>query len=171
VTMKLPTRFVFLTNEFPRLTDASGALAGRFVILRLTESFYGKEDVALTARLLGELPGILNWAIAGWQRLRQRGHFVLPSSVRDVVQEIEDLSSPVAAFVRAECVVGPGCRVWVDELYQAWKLWCEREGRTLVSTKQAFGRDLAAAVAGITRRRGARDLPFYAGIELKGNQS
>jgi len=170
-TMKLPTRFVFLTNEFPRLTDASGALAGRFVILRLTESFYGKEDVTLTARLLSELPGILNWAIEGWQRLRQRGHFVLPSSVRDVVQEIEDLSSPVAAFVRAECVVGPGCRVWVDELYQAWKQWCEREGRTLVSTKQAFGRDLAAAVAGITRRRGARDLPFYAGIELKGGQS
>lgn len=67
VTMKLPTRFVFLTNEFPRLTDSSGALAGRFVILRLTQSFYGKEDTGLTDRLLNELPGILNWAIEGWR--------------------------------------------------------------------------------------------------------
>src|SRR5690606_5096911 len=41
VTMKLPTRFMFLTNEFPRFSDASGALAGRFVIIRLNRSFYG----------------------------------------------------------------------------------------------------------------------------------
>src|SRR5260221_13518006 len=34
VTMKLPTRFMFLTNELPRLNDASTALAGRFLLLR-----------------------------------------------------------------------------------------------------------------------------------------
>jgi hypothetical protein len=44
VTMKLPTRFMFLTNEFPRLADASGALAGRFVVLKLTNSFFDKEE-------------------------------------------------------------------------------------------------------------------------------
>lgn len=167
VTMKLPTRFMFLTNELPRLTDASGALAGRFVILRLTESFYGKEDIGLTDRLLGELPGILNWAIDGWRRLHERGHFVLPTSVKDMVQEIEDLSSPVSAFVRDECVIGPGHRVNVDTLYDAWRRWCENEGRHAVTTKQTFGRDLAAAVAGVTRRRGAALQPFYDGIALR----
>ena len=171
VTLKLTTRFMFLTNEFPRLSDSSGALAGRFIILRFTESFYGREDTGLTERLLGELPGILNWAVEGWQRLNERGRFVVPSSVRDVVEEIEDLSSPVAAFVRDECVVGPGHRIWVADLYEAWKYWCEREGRTLVSTKQSFGRDLAAAVSGISRRRGSENQPFYEGIELKGEQS
>ncbi|RMF20523.1 MAG: hypothetical protein D6760_11380 [Deltaproteobacteria bacterium] len=169
VTLKLPTRFMFLTNEFPRLNDSSGALAGRFVILRLTKSFYGREDTRLTDRLLAELPGILNWAIEGWQRLNRRGHFVVPASVRDVVQEIEDLSSPVAAFVREECVVGPGHRVAVDRLYDAWRRWCESEGRQAVTTRQTFGRDLAAAVAGITRRRGTGMRPFYEGIALKGD--
>jgi putative DNA primase/helicase len=167
LTMKLSTRFMFLTNEFPRLNDASGALAGRFVILRLTESFYGKEDTGLTERLLGELPGILNWAIEGWRRLRERGRFVIPSSVQDVVQEIEDLSSPVSAFVRERCVVGPGHRVNVDPLYEAWKEWCGSEGRQAVATKQTFGRDLAAAVAGISRRRGTALQSFYEGIALK----
>ncbi|MEX0678895.1 MAG: phage/plasmid primase, P4 family [Pirellulales bacterium] len=167
VTMKLPTRFMFLTNELPRMTDASGALAGRFVILRLTESFYGKEDTGLTDRLLAELPGILNWAIEGWQRLHQRGHFIVPASVKDMVQEIEDLSSPVSAFVRDDCVVGPGHRINVDTLYDAWKRWCENEGRHAVTTKQTFGRDLAAAVAGVTRRRGAAMQPFYDGIALR----
>jgi putative DNA primase/helicase len=171
VTLKLPTRFMFLTNEFPRLTDSSGALAGRFVILRLTESFYGKEDTGLTERLLRELPGILNWAIEGWQRLHERGHFVVPASVRDVVDEIEDLSSPVAAFVREECVVGPGYRVPVDVLYDAWKGWCETEGRQAVTTRQTFGRDLAAAVVGISRRRGTGMRPFYEGLSLRGGKA
>lgn len=169
VTLKLPTRFMFLTNEFPRLADASGALAGRFAILRLTESFYGHEDTGLTERLLSELPGILNWAVDGWKRLHERGHFVVPASVRDVVDEIEDLSSPVAAFVREECVVGPGQRAPVDVLYDAWRQWCDDEGRLAVTTKQTFGRDLAAAVAGVSRRRGTGHRPFYEGIALRGS--
>ena len=168
VTLKLPTRFLFLTNEFPRLSDSSGALAGRFVILRLRNSFFGREDTRLTDHLLQELPGILNWAIEGWQRLNSRGHFYVPSSVQDVVQDIEDLSSPVSAFVRDKCVVGPGFRVSVDALYESWRHWCESEGRQAVTTRQTFGRDLAAAITGIVRRRGTGQRPFYEGIGLLG---
>lgn len=166
LTMKLPTRFMFLTNEFPRLSDASGALAGRFIILRLTESFYGKEDLHLTDKLLRELPGILNWAIEGWKRLRERGHFVMPESVADAVQEIEDLSSPVKAFVRETCDVGPALRVDVKDLYQAYRRWCEDGGRTMVPTTQGFGRDLMAAIPGISRRRGTANVTFYDGIAI-----
>ena len=80
VHMQLPTRFVFLTNEIPRLCDASGALAGRFMVLKFTESFYGREDKILTKKLTGELPGILNWAIEGWKRLRERDRFLQPET-------------------------------------------------------------------------------------------
>lgn len=168
LTTKLNTRFMFMTNEIPRLTDSSGALAGRFMILRFNHSFYGKEDSSLTDRLLAELPGILNWAIEGRQRLGERGHFVMPSSVEDVVQDIEDLSSPVAAFVRDQCQVGPGYRVSVSSIYDAWGRWCDEEGRQIVSTKQTFGRDLSAAVSGIATRRGTDQKRFYEGITLKG---
>jgi len=171
VTMKLPTRFVFLTNELPRLTDASGALSGRFMMLRLTESFYGREDKTLTNRLLTELPGILNWSIDGWRQLQQRGHFVQPSSVEDALRDMEDLSSPVGAFVRERCDVGGGLRVWIDDLYQAWKQWCEADGRINVTTKQTFGRDLMAAVAGVLTRCGTNGVRFYQGIGLKGMQA
>ncbi len=119
VTMRLPVRFMFLTNELPRLSDASGALAGRFVVLTLGKTFYGREDIGLTDRLLRELPGILLWALEGWLRLRQRGRFVQPSSMEDAIRNMEDLSSPVGAFVRERCDVGAGLRVWVDDLYNA----------------------------------------------------
>src|SRR5262249_12040822 len=62
LTVHLPVRFMILTNELPRLKDSSGALVGRLVILRQTQSWYGQEDRTLTTRLLEELPGILRWA-------------------------------------------------------------------------------------------------------------
>jgi phage/plasmid-associated DNA primase len=71
----LAIRIFILSNELPKLTDASRALVGRFIILRLTESFFGREDPGLFQRLLPEMPGILNLAIDGWHRLRQRGLF------------------------------------------------------------------------------------------------
>ena len=43
-TGKLPSRFLILSNELPRLTDSSGALASRFVMLTMVTSFYGRED-------------------------------------------------------------------------------------------------------------------------------
>ncbi|MCE9544284.1 MAG: DUF5906 domain-containing protein [Planctomycetia bacterium] len=167
VTLKLPTRFMFLTNELPRLHDSSGALAGRFVVLRLTRSFYGEEDTGLTETLLAELPGILNWAIEGWHRLRERGHFVMPQSVQDAVQDMEDLGSPVGAFVREQCIAEPGQRIFVPALYEAWRLWCMRDGRTTITTVQTFGKDLAAAVPGVRVRRGSDNQRFYDGISLR----
>jgi len=65
-------------------------------IVTNTRSFYGKEDKTLLNRLLPELPGILLWAIAGWQRLQARGRFHQPESGGELVAEMEDLASPVA---------------------------------------------------------------------------
>lgn len=168
VSMKLATRFMFLTNELPRLNDASTALAGRFLVLRLFHTFYGNEDVTLTDQLLAELPGILQWAIEGWKRLRARGRFVQPRSGEDAVRDMEDLASPVGAFIRDRCIVDVGHRTWVDDIYNAWRVWCEQDGRNAVSTKQAFGRDLMAAAPGVSRRRGTGMVAFYEGIGLQG---
>jgi putative DNA primase/helicase len=169
VTMQLSTRFVFLTNELPRLNDASTALAGRFLILRLSNSFYGSEDLTLTDRLSTELPGILLWALEGWTRLEERGHFVQPPSVHDAVEELEDLASPVRPFVREYCTVHPELRVPIDTLYAAWEMWCKLTGRK-AGTRQTLGRDLASAVPGIKRRRldatGAAIGAFSEGITL-----
>jgi hypothetical protein len=61
----LPTRFMIMTNELPRLGDSSGALANRFIVLTLERSFLGNEDIHLTDKLLTEMPQILHWSIVG----------------------------------------------------------------------------------------------------------
>jgi P4 family phage/plasmid primase-like protien len=168
-TGRLSVRFIIMTNEVPRFADASGALANRFVPLVMTESYLGREDLGLINRLLPELPGILNWAIAGWRRLWERGHFVLPEASRELVQQLADAASPVAAFVREECEMHPQAEVEKDVLFIAWRTWCDRNGRH-AGTADAFGRELFAALGGKVRdarpRVDGRRVRTYEGIRL-----
>jgi putative DNA primase/helicase len=170
VTTKLGVRFVILTNELPRLNDPSGALAGRMVLLRFVRSWFGEEDHHLTDRLLRELPGILLWAVEGWKRLRERGHFIQPESSRKLLDDLEDLSSPIGAFIREVCVVGPGYEVFVRDLFNHWKSWCEEKGRKDPGNEQSFGRDLRAAVPTLDVRQpriGGKQVRVYVGIRLR----
>jgi putative DNA primase/helicase len=172
VTCKLPTRFVILSNELPRLNDASGAVVSRIIMLTTMRSFYGSEDPRLLNKLLPELPGIFLWAVGGWARLRDRGRFVQPDSSLEALGELNDLASPVGAFVRDCCEVGPTEVVPVADLFAAWKKWCESQGRDkFTSTVQTFGRDLLAVEPRIRRaqpREGGHKIRVYQGIGLKG---
>jgi putative DNA primase/helicase len=143
---RLPTRFLILTNELPRLADSSGALASRFIVLAMHRSFFGQEDHRLGNRLLAELPGIANWAIDGWRELQRLGRIELPASARESMEELYDLGSPVAAFVRDRCTVGTGRSADRRSMYAAWCAWCEDEGRQHPGTAESFGRDLHAVV-------------------------
>ena len=58
-------------------------------------------------------------------------------------------------------------KVNVADLYAAWKRWCEQEGRSMVTSKQVFGRDLVAAVPSVNNRRNHDTGRFYEGITLK----
>jgi putative DNA primase/helicase len=145
-TGRLPARFFILSNELPGLADASGALAKRFIVLVLTRSFYGREDHGLESRLEAEMPSILNWVLDGRDRLSQRGYFVQPPSSAEVVQELEDLGSPISAFLRECCDIGEGWSVDIENLYSAWQRWCIRNGRDRPGTTATFGRYLRAAL-------------------------
>jgi P4 family phage/plasmid primase-like protien len=173
-TGKLPTRFVLISNELPRLIDASGALVSRLILLRLTRSFYGREDKGLFNRLVPELPGILLWSIEGWRRLNERGRFIQPASGLELIESLEELSSPVLAFGRERCEFGPGHEVECGALFDAWKEWCTSAGRKEPGTSQSFARDLRAAFPGISTRNttrrvadGTKSQPrFYVGIDV-----
>jgi putative DNA primase/helicase len=144
-TAQLPVRFVVMTNELPSLADASGALASRFILLRMTRSFFGKEDHGLLDRLLPELPAILHWALEGLQRLRGRGYFLQPESGRSMLDDLEAMSSPVKAFVADRCILDPRATMPIANLYGAWIGWCAEQGRDAVGTSQSFGAKITSA--------------------------
>jgi putative DNA primase/helicase len=171
VTCRLATRFVILTNELPKLSDASGAIVSRMILLRLTRSFYGQEDHALTDKLLAEREGILLWAVEGWRRLRARGRFVQPDSALEALAEMGDLASPVTAFIRDCCNVDSLETVAVGDLFGVWESWCKSQGREkYAGSVQSFARDLLAAEPSVRRRRVRDDggrTRVYEGVGLR----
>jgi hypothetical protein len=70
----------------------------------------------LKARLLSELSGILNWALRGWDRLQERGHFVQPETAMDEVDLLANSSNPLCAS---------------STMNAFWPTGPKREGRSL----------------------------------------
>ena len=130
----LPTRFFFVANKTPRWSDDSPALSIRSEPLQFATSFVGKEDERLTEKLIGELPGIFNWALFGYRQLRSTQRFTQPESSTRLREDIRRLASGVLGFIESDCVIesadlteGRGVTS-EDDLYRAYKVWADRCG-------------------------------------------
>lgn len=170
-TGKLPCRLHVVSNELPRLGDASGAIVGRIVLLLLSRSWLGREDHELEVALQSELSGILNWSLDGLRRLTvENGNvFSRTASADEAVVQMQDLASPVAAFVRERCIKDAKAEIEVDTLFAAYKGWCADNEHPKAS-KHVFGRDLRAAFPSIRKtrpRQGSGRTLVYAGIRLR----
>ena len=142
VTVRLPSRIVWTSNELPTLSETSSALQRRLLLLKTAQSFVGRENKALATQLEAELPGIFLWAVEGYRRLLERGHFVQPDAGADDLDEFRELSSPIAAFA-AECLY-EGEFASMDQLWLAWRNWTTANNKPLGSP-QLLSRNLAAA--------------------------
>jgi len=91
----------------------------------------------------------------------------MPKSSLQAIRQFEDLASPVGAFVRDWCQVHPTNKVKVKRLYEAWKMWCEREGHPAGSSIM-LGRNLRAVLPQL-RVRGRGAGRHYVGLALNGS--
>ncbi len=168
--VQLHARLVIVSNEMPNFRDSSKAIVRRYLPLCTPRSFEGREDRTLIGRLLQELPGLLNWAIAGRALLAEDGGFITPSSADDLIVEAKALASPVSEFVAEECVLGPDQDVTVEEIWRRWKEWAERNGHQS-SHKHLFGRNLRAAtgfaIRQVRQRSDDARVRTYTGIGLR----
>lgn len=135
---KLLTRFVLMTNILPGIVDGGGAVASRFIVLRFTQSFFGREDHKLTEKLIAELPGILNWALDGLAGLQERGAFIQPVSGMEAVDELVRKTTPILGFITDVLDFDAGAWVPKDELYSYYRQWCLDEGAKHILQKNNF---------------------------------
>lgn len=156
-TGTMQTRVMILSNELPKFLDASGAIASRFVILKLEESFLGREDTHLETRLRAEFPAILKWALAGLVDLTRAGRLHEGAAHRAAMEEMTDLVSPISAFLRDVCGVdsprkpgalNPDATVAFSALYQEYDAWCAENGRHAKNTA-GFSADLKTQMPGL----------------------
>lgn len=173
---RLPVMLVMVSNELPTIRDASGALPSRYLPLILTQSWQGREDRGLKARLMGELPGILNRALDGLDALVKRGQFTVPKVSLEAVDELADMASPMKRFVEERLIVAPSDAeageyvVAVDALLLAYNVWA-RENREEEIGGAMLGKRLRAVVPQLRRSQPRDDAEgrrtsSYSGIRL-----
>ena len=167
----LPTRIVIYSNEVLQLTENSNALTGRMIVLKMTESFYNNEDTDLSVKLDKELAGIFNWAMEGLKRrLARGGHFVQPSSGRNLLELMSELGNPIGSFVEDVLEFDPNARVAKDDVFTCYKRWALHKSIP-PGTELAFKRRFLAATqehridVDMDRSNGSR-IHIYRGVKL-----
>ncbi len=100
-----------------------------------------KQDKALGAKLRAELPGILNWALAGCLAWQADG-LQPPKAVIDATAEYRRESDLLGQFVEERCVVADGCQVRSAELYATYRTWCDENGLDHPLSQKALTRQL-----------------------------
>src|SRR5207245_159702 len=73
-------------------------------------------------------------------------HFQQPDTGKELAGELDDLGSPVGAFVRERCIIGPAVQIERSALFAAWKSYCESQGREHPGDAATFGRNLRAVL-------------------------
>ncbi len=148
----IKARFTICVNEMPRLPDASAALRSRLMLIPFHVSFEGREDFDLADKLLQEIEGITNWALAGLRDLRQSARLLQPTAGRVIMDEFVRLSSQAMAFMEYCCVVDKEKSAPIPVIYDAWKVWCLENGHE-PGSNVAFGAKLFAALPALDRVR------------------
>ena len=163
---------VIVGNHPPALEDDSQACINRLILLRFTESFKGKEDTGLLNKLRKEIPGIVNWAIEGWLRLRiNEGHFTLPDSSKELIDTIDENASPIRDWAGDCCLIDPSATGGKAELYESYSVYAAQR-QLIVPPLNKFCMQLLGAFpklhpSKITIQGERKRLPVFRGIALR----
>jgi P4 family phage/plasmid primase-like protien len=121
-------KLVMAANIFPKITDHSSAFYNRLILIPCDRVFTPDEqNKDLPKLLLKELPGILNWSIAGLKKLTTRGKFEELNFMHDAIEELENDNNPVNMFIDEYTKISMGENQYIEkgELYEKYKSWSD----------------------------------------------
>lgn len=127
--MEFTGKFMFASNVLPPVDQGEG-LWRRLVIVAFRNQ-PSAPDPTLGDRLAAEIPGILNWAVVGMQRLAGYGReWLVPSHIQSSVEEYRDSADLFTQFFQEEMVVDPDAEVLAKEVYVRYIFWMKEHGHT-----------------------------------------
>jgi putative DNA primase/helicase len=94
-----------------------------------------QRDVNLIPKLIAELPGIFNWAYAGYQMLKTVNYFTDTLEQAELLGQFEQTSNPVSVFCEDynDSFRGTLARA---EIYGWYKEWCVETGHKALSREK-----------------------------------
>lgn len=128
------TKIAWAMNSLPRVGSPDDGIFRRVKVIKFPQLPESERDGTLKDRISAEAPGILNWAIEGLVRLRERGRFDVPECVSRVTDDFKSENDKPALFVSDSCVTGDGYSVQSSALYEAYRVWCLNNGHKPASS-------------------------------------
>lgn len=92
-------------------------------------------DIHIVAKLTAELPGIFNWAYAGYKLLRTVGYFTDAPEQAEFIQQFEQTSNPVLVFCEDHSDNFRGT-VTRKDVYDWYKWWCDETNHRALSREK-----------------------------------
>ena len=138
ISIALP---VLLANNWPRCADLSLGTRRRIQVIPFRHLFVAgvDEDKMIFERIwASELPGVLNRAIAGLQRLQERADFKKPRACVECEEEFFRRAHALKAFLDEGCVHDPTFTTDLREFYRAYSTYCEVAGFRLTETRNTI---------------------------------
>lgn len=168
VSMYPTAKLVFATNHLPPFADTSDGLWRRMMVVPFNVRFAAERIDRYRARRIvaEELPGVLNWALEGARRLIRNDAFTHCCVCESAKGWHRHDSDPFLQFLDECCDVREGLTVLADDLYSAYRGFCDHSGR-MPKARPEFGKQLAK-IAGVSRVRtsSVRRYYVYHGIGL-----
>ena len=138
-SVQMRCKLLFLLNQLPTTKDTSYGFYRRLVLSPFDRIFKPEEqDRSLLTKLYAELPGILNFALEGLQRLRQQQYQLSPAKRIDgALEKYRQAQHPVLQFVEELVRVEETAKEKRSLFYDVYKIWtrqnerddCNRVGR------------------------------------------
>ena len=148
-------------NTLPEIKGTDDGIWRRIRVIPFNVSFKGREDKNLTEKLLKELPGIMNWAICGYNNWNSEG-LKPPKSVDSATNTYRSESDIISGFLDECTYKVADISISSTELFQAYVEYC-RNSNIPPGTKAIFGRRLTGL--GFERFKTIGKI-FYRGISL-----
>src|SRR5208337_4833227 len=121
---------VMAGNHYPTTSDNSHGLRRRAMVIPFDRQFGpGEADKELFPKIWeAEMPGVLNRALEGLARLRQRGAFLPPQDCARAAREFMAHANPLNAFLEEETVDDQNGHALVREVREAMMKWASAQG-------------------------------------------
>jgi putative DNA primase/helicase len=129
------------TNDVPDAPGADEALMRRVMIIRFPVVIPVEErDHNLPNLLSAELPGILNWALKGYDDWKAN-KLQPPNEVNEATNTYRLDNDPVGQFIEDRCDRGAGTKASTKELHSNFEIWCYQNGHEPMAMSE-FGKVL-----------------------------
>lgn len=166
--------FMCASNYMPIIEKPSPSLMRRLLIMRFTRSFTESEqkpNLLFDLCKDKELSGVVNYALEGYERLRQQNYVYSLQAESDAYYlQCAKEFAPFNLFIQENVIPCPGNNLFNDDLSRAYKIWAQDNDILVEDNADSLGKHLNEALKDCNIPFGtghSGSVRYKSGIKLK----